>query len=281
MPFITEAQQQAIRIERMIFHVVGKAPNRPLLLDQVVEVGAHEGFFASRIIDTLKGASYQFLPIAGTRDALERALADEAAFVRETQNIAQRFQEMYVADKRLSDGVLLILQFQAGAETLFDIIKFDHDPAVGYNLREDAGQRGAVLAEISSHFSRHKEAVQKSALIRINAGGGGEVCAVDRSSRLDITAPFQNFLDVRRTFDHSELTERIFGILYRVGMKHQDDLDPDVVKSLRHRAKDALERLGEFHPEQPDALKNAVFGALTPDHPIHDSFTKDLGRVVS
>lgn len=278
MPFMTEAQQQAIRIERMIFHVVGKEPGRPLLLDQVVAVGSYEAFFADRIRDTLKGAVYQFLPIAGTRDALARAAVGQQEFVLETQNLANRFQALYEADGRLSNGVLVILQFMAGEERLFDILKFDHDPAVGYDIQVNAGHRVAVLGAISRHFSRHKEAVQKSALVRIDDAGGGEVCAIDRSSSIDITGPFQAFLDVKRKFEHAELTTRMFNVLYRVGMKHQDDLDPDVVKSLRHRVREALTRLGNFTPGQSSELKAAVFGPLASDHPVHASFAKELER---
>lgn len=278
MPFITDEQRQALHIQRMTFHVVGKIAGRPLLLDQVVDVGPHEQFFISRVADTLKGALYDFQEIAGTRAALVTAARSEAAFVEQTQNLARRFQAMYDTDQRLSDGVLLVLQLRAGAEELFDIIKFDHDPAVAYRLRQNAGRRQAVLAEISDHFSRHREAMQKSALIRINPAGGGEVCAVDRSGRVDITAPFQAFLDVRRRFDHAELTGRISDILYSVGMKHQHDLPADVVRSLRHRTREALTRIGEIDPQNHEPILTAVFGPLEADHPLRRTFHRQLER---
>lgn len=278
MPFITETQEQVLGIERMIFHIVGKAPGYPTLLDRLVAVGPHESFFIARVRSTLRGASYKFQEIAGTREALLRAGANDAAYVHETQNLARRFQTMYQTDQRLSDGVLLILQLRAGVERLFDIIKFDLDPSVAFDVHGNAGQRGAVLAAISNHFSHHPDAMQKSALVRIDPNGGGEVCAVDRSSRPDITAPFQAFLDVRRTFEHGELTTRIQDVLYVVGIKHQDELPSEIVRGLRHRIKNALLEFGELHPNQREALKHAVYGPLPPDHPVHGSLIKELER---
>lgn len=277
MDFFTEEQLASFRIEKMIFHVVGKDPSCPLVLDQIVEVGAHDDFFRKRILDTLRGAKYQFLEISGIRTALIRAATDEMNFVNESINLAKRFQSLYSGDHRLSNGVLLLLQIRAMDEIVFDIIKFDHDPAVGYRFREENGHRTAILSEISSHFSKHKESMQKSALIRPN-GNNSMVCAIDRSSRIDITSPFQQFLDVRRALSHKELTSRMYEAICKVGMQHKDHLDREIAKNLKMRAHAALVKLGAYAPDQADILKAAVFGALPEDNPIHRAFEAELKR---
>lgn len=278
MTFISEEQQNNIRIKQMIFHIVGKHADRPLLFDELVNVKLHEDFFIARIKSTIRGSLYSFNEIAGTRDAIRKSIVSEDEFVKKTQDLSKRFQSLYDGDKRLSDGVLLFLIVDAFDEILFNIIKFDHEPSVGYLVNENsAGHREAVLNTIADQFSRHPEAMQKSALIRPNAESQ-QVCAIDRSSRPDISGSFQAFLDVKRVFQHDELTRRICNVAYEVGIKHQNELSPEIIRGLRHRVRESLLKLEFFDPENPEPLKNAIYGPLSSDHPLHKSFAKALER---
>lgn len=275
---ITEAHWETLSIKRMIFHVIGKSAQHPTLLDSIVPHEGYEEFFLDRVKDTLRGAAYVFNEIAGTREALHRASGTDRAFVQETKNLANRFQALYENDKRLSDGVLLVLELTADGDAFFDIIKLDHDPGVAYDLKQENGQLVAILASIQNQFSKRKEAMQKSALITLDRTVDSQVFAIDRSGRPDITAPFQSFLDVHRLLTNSEVTTRLCEAIYRVGMKHQNDLPPDMSKGLKHRTKEALKKVGRYDPENIEPLKAAVYGALNEEHPIHKSLAAELGR---
>jgi 37-kD nucleoid-associated bacterial protein len=173
---------------------------------------------------------------------------------------------------------LLVLELSIGAETYFDIIKFDHDPGVGYDLKQQGDQVIATLKAINDQFSKRKEAMQKSALIRLGPDDGGAVFAIDRAGGSDITGQFQNFLDVYRELTHKEISERLCKALYKTGTKHQKDLPAEKVKGMRHRINSTLLALGQYHPNQLGELKAAIYGPLAEDHPLHATLEAQLKR---
>ena len=84
MPFLSDEQLEHLRIERMIFHVVGPEDGQLVLLEEM-EPGEHEEFFLGRIKAANNGMMFDFLERSPVLASLREIDATPDSFVTETK----------------------------------------------------------------------------------------------------------------------------------------------------------------------------------------------------
>lgn len=273
MSFLSENELNGLTIERMAFHVVGPGEDQLILLDEV-HPGRFGDFFVDRIRSANTGNMFDFVDASATLTMLREVDGDDGVFLRRSQDLARYFHLGHRGN--MSVGVFMVFVLKCGlGNRLFSLVKFDHQSVIHYQLQSVAQNAGVVLDEVTNTFVKARDAMQKSALVRLN-GTGGEICVVDRGARDGITGYFQSFLGAQRRFAPSELTKRLYDIVVKVAEEHRDDLPPHVVRNIRKSAYDALQIQAGFDPEVPDAFLAAVYGPLDQTSPVRDTFLKRL-----
>lgn len=250
MDFLSDLEQSALRIEKFIFHVVHHRENEPILLDEV-PLGEFEAFFLDRIKETLKGNRFQFLPETITLKALTRTNDNPGEFVACSKELAKDFHSRQ--DKRIKPGVLIVMMLRAGEKKLFSLIKYDHEQVLTYHL--EGGSR-AILSEITNSFTKSKDSLHKSALVRLNHDGG-DVVVIDRTVRHDITEFFRGFLNVRRQYTTKEMTEIAHQAAIDTMKAYQSVLPHDVTSKIRSLSYQAIQN-NEIYEEK--SFFDKVFG---------------------
>ena len=91
-----------------------------------------------------------------------------------------------------------------GQKPFCSIIKYDHERVLTYKYLPEENK--AMLEEVINSFTKSKQSLHKSALIRIN-DANSEITIIDRTVNYDITQFFKCFLNVVRKYDATELTK--------------------------------------------------------------------------
>ncbi len=132
MPFLTDAERDDLRIDRMIFHVVGPDLDDPVLLAEF-DPPIFTEFFLGRVKSALGGNAYRFRPDSPTMATLREIGGDDAAFVDGSERLAQAFQHEH--RKNSIDGVFfLFLLSTAEDRQLFALVKYDNDQVLNTTL---------------------------------------------------------------------------------------------------------------------------------------------------
>lgn len=265
-----------ITIERMIFHIVGAQLTAADLLEEIADVTPYEDFFAERLRSAFRGAAYRFKVASTMRDKVKEALDSADRFVPVSHVLAARFQELYLIDKRLSPGAVMFFLFRRGDDRFAAVLKFDDTRVIAYRTEVRAGRKHAVLQDLMNTFVQERAAMQKSAVIKIEEEGGQLLCTDRSGHHGDLTDRFRDFLDARREMTHADMTKRLFDAIMNTGRACADELPREVRSQLRGRARQALERMGGYNPEQRAELVHAVFGALDADSKVHEKFSSAL-----
>lgn len=250
MGFLSDHEHASLHIEKFIFHVVHHGEEEPILLDEV-PLGKFEGFFLDRIKDTLKGNRFHFLDDTATFKALQRTSANPEEFVSCSKELALDFHSRQ--DKRIKPGVLIVMMLRAGEQRLFSLIKYDHEEVLTYRLE---GSAKAILTEIRNSFTKSKDSLHKSALIRLN-DDGGDVIVIDRTIRHDITEFFRGFLNVRRQYTPQEMTEIAHQAAIDTMKAHRAELPHDVTSKIRSLSYQAIQNNDTYEEK---SFFDKVFG---------------------
>jgi hypothetical protein len=250
MEFLSDLEQAALRIDKFIFHVVHHGADEPILLDEV-PLGEFEDFFLDRIKDTLKGNRFHFLNDTATFMALQRTNGNPDEFVSCSKELARDFHSRH--DRRIKPGVLIVMMLSAGEKKLFSLIKYDHEQVLTYHME---GSTRAILTEITNSFTKSKDSLHKSALIRLN-GDSGDVIVIDRTVRHDITEFFRGFLNVRRQYTPKQMTEIAHQAAIDTMKAHQSELPHDVTSKIRSLSYQAIQN-NEIYEES--SFFDKVFG---------------------
>lgn len=273
MPFLSEAERENLRIDRMIFHVVGPDLEEPVLLAEFVPP-IFTDFFIKRIRSAVSGNAFRFKPASGTMARLRAVAADEAQFVRVSEELAHSFQHEHRGNT--SDGVFFFFLLSTIEDRrLFALVKYDNDQVLKYDIADRDGQRRAILEEFHHAFSTKRESLQKVALGRLG-DEDGELMVRDRSRPDGISEYFEIFLNVRRAATPAEFTKRTEKLLKEVLKLHRGDLDPEIVKHGAQRINEQLRNTREFGPDTQAGLFDAVFGVLPEDSPVRKTFARKL-----
>lgn len=261
-----------IRIERMIFHVVGPGEGDLVLLEEI-EPGDHADFFLDRIRSASGGIMFDFLPASPVLASIRRIEEDSTCFVSQTKDLAALFKGMHSG--AASMGVFLVFILTAGAERYYAIVKYDHEEVLSYIIEEEEDIRRALIAALQSTFVRSPDALQKAAICRLTPLGG-ELSIRDRVSPSKISKYFQGFLGAKRRFMPSQLTSSLSDLTKRTAKKHAAELGTTVMGQINRRVYDAVQTQPGFDPNNREPYLTAVFGPLPGDSAVRRTFLREL-----
>jgi hypothetical protein len=101
---------------------------------------------------------------------------------------------------------------------------------------------------------------------------------IDRSSSRyrDATQHFENFLDIRRTFQKDDLTGKLFEAAKATIEKHKELMPLEVARAPTRCLRETFERLNGFDSDSPEELWGAIAGGI--DGPARETVLKSFGR---
>lgn len=276
MPFFEDDEAGALAIERMVFHLVGPNPDQLVRLEEL-HPGRFTEFFLERIKSVVNGTRYNFSDASATRERLARIANDGGAFQIESEKLAEDFQRKH--DRSSAAGAFLVFLLKAGTARFFALLKYDDEQVLTYEVHEaDDGRKRVTLDAIERTFVQNREALQKSALIRLDGEGGGELVVVDRQNK-NIARFFENFLDIIRIHQDSELTEKLVKVTRELILANKELVPEDVVAQLRRRTYDAAKSGGYIAEDGHKNFLDTVVGTVLPnDHKLVRRFHAALRR---
>lgn len=276
MAFFDEHQLAALRIEQMVFHLVGpKAENFVRL--EAIDPGPFTGFFLERIGSVNSGAPYEFTDASATRERLARISADPSRFQDESEKLADDFQREHGG--ATAAGAFLVFRLTAGAEEFFALLKYDDETVLTYDVEEaDGGRKRVNLEALERTFVQNREALQKSALVRLT-DGGGELRVLDRRNQQKVARYFEAFLAAKRLHDDADLTERLVKLTRDLIRANKDLVPPEVHREANRRCYNAAAAGGQIGVDDQKRYLEAVVGqALADDHPLVERYRAALRR---
>ena len=272
MAFLQAEQLEALRIDRMIFHVIGPEENELVLLEEI-EPGPYADFFIDRLKSTVSGIMFDFLPNSSVLQSLNAIERETSAFVTQSKTMAEQFKIGH--GKNTSRGVFFTFVLSAGQERLFALLKYDHETVLSYTIETTGPVSRPLIEQLQDTFVQSPQALQKSALIRLTENGG-EVCVKDRVAPTLVTKYFQSFLGARRRFTPEKLTASLAELTKKVAKKCSGELSSDVRKGVRQRLYDTLQTQEGFDPSNSEVFLTSVFGPLPNDSSIRKEFDREL-----
>ena len=278
MSFLSDQETQTLRINRMIFHVVGKNLEVPILLREISPL-QHIDFFLERIKSSLKGNVFTFTENSNTERIL-RIIKTEAdsnpnCFTEQSKLLASDFQSHH-SGGNTSMGCFFLFELISNNNKLYAIIKYDNEDVVRYVLDEQQAENQIPrLERFNESFVRKAEAMQKIALIRLSSEeSGGDIVVRDRSKRTNISGYFKGFLHVKRKNNEEELCDKLVDVLKEVFKKHKELLPESVKRSGVNKIYEVLGRANfDYNAEDPTSLLISIFGPIDEQSPIKKSFT--------
>ena len=255
----------------MIFHAVGPEDASLVLLDAEVPHDFSD-FFLDRVKSAVSGIQFDFQANSPVRAAIAAIDSDRRQFVDQSKVVARLFHEHHT--RNTIKGALVIIVLRCDTGMIYALLKFDNDDVLSYVIQAQNGRTTANINILRETVTRSREALQKSAIVRLT-DEGGSMALRDRSAPGDITHYFRMFLLVQRCYDQATLTKKIAQVARDTANANTDNLDVDVVRSIGRRIYDALQNLPGYEPESP-AFVNAVFGAVAPDSPVVQDFHRRL-----
>ena len=274
MSFLTDDEKDQLEITRMIFHVVGRELDGPVLLEEIAPP-EHADFFVERVRSALKGNLFTFRDGSDTEAALRAISTDAATFTERTQALAKDFQKLHTGPT--SQGVLFVFEIALGGpERIFAIVKYDNDDVVRYILR--GGDRPQVprLERFHESFVRKAEAMQKIALIRLQVDGG-LIMVKDRSKPAHISDYFERFLGARRVNSPEDMSGKVVEAFKNAYKQHRDTLPEDIRRGGVNRLFDVFRQGGHrYDPDDCEALVTSVFGQVAAEAPLRRTLQRQL-----
>jgi len=256
--FLEDGEDDALRVERMILHLVDK--KQPFRPEPEIKV-QQELFFRSRIIEQAASAVHSFEDHSNVRPLLLRMAKKKIGFEKGSQELARLFWHDHV--RQSTAGAFFVFQLSNGRneEILYALIKYDYRAVV--ELAHRNGQ--SVLREIIQAFVKEKRAVQKFCLARYRKGNiEAMVSAADRMAEApDLTDYFENFLGVSRSRSTDELSTRLNEALRATLHDVKEHLPDGDVSAALARTKDALR--GRRTVTNDDVIDAILHGAERPD----------------
>jgi hypothetical protein len=258
--FFSEAEQEGMRVSRMILHVVGRQDEH-FVPEPETEV-QEEVFFRSRILAEAGDAVHAFADGSMVKPVLERMARDEITFEEGGQELSQLFARDHV--RQATSGAFFVFQLDVGDEhvRLYAMIKYDYREVV--ELSQAQGRN--VLRAIVQAFVKERKAVQKICVVRLVDGVAEDM--VSASDRMhvapDLTDYFARYLGVSRARSDGELSNRLNEAMRRAMTEVKEHLpDRDVPGALR-RMKQALQPRGQVTNE--DVVDAALHAANRPEN---------------
>ncbi len=272
MAFFSQEQLEGLSIIRMIFHVVGPDVSKMVLLEET-DPGPFADFFLERLKSTNGGLMFNFTDGSPLEASLRKVHLDGNVFETETRDLATQFQNSHTG--AASEGAFMIFVLQSLGQTYFAVVKYDHESVLTYAIEQTATGNKAAIAELRDTFVKSADALQKSALIKLD-DVGGELCVRDRAAPTKVSKYFQAFLGANRRFQPEMLTTALCAIAKSVARKHSEELGPSVMSNLNKRVYDYVQNTEGFDPTNKEPFLAAIFGPLPAESPVRASLDREL-----
>ena len=161
---LSMADKEAIKIEKLIFHIILTKDVKPVFLEELIITDEQQKFFKDRLADAAQGRQYIFSEDNPPIQDLAKQIvsASDEDFLKISKDITDRFKTTHT--KNTNDGVFIISIATIKSRKLLFLIKLDHKKVYEYKLK---GSK-ALLEEVKNTFSEDKTAIQKVALIDID-----------------------------------------------------------------------------------------------------------------
>ncbi|MFL9503085.1 nucleoid-associated protein [Rhodopseudomonas palustris] len=275
MGLLDETQLDKIFIRRMIFHVVGPTEEDFQLMDEI-DASGFENFFLARVRETNVGNRFNFIGAeSGVRPALQSISEDDNKFVQLSKELTEVFQNGHKGAPFSSKGAFIIAQLGGISRSTFALIKFDDQKVLRYQQQTTSGGRvRAKVTEVNNTFVEDRKAMQKSALVVLDAEGG-ELAVYDRTNKKNIADYFKTFLGVRRLWTPTDATERLIRSLAASVSVFRDTMPSDVKRNWRKNLHDVTRDREAIEPgEDLNVFGAQVFGPFWQ----HEEFRKNIER---
>ncbi len=272
--FYTENQADDLQIDQMVFHLVGPEDSNFVRLE-ALQPGEYSEFFLERIRSVNAGIPYEFSDASATRERLHRIADDGDRFQLESERLAEDFQRQHGGSA--AAGAFLVFALRAMGEQSFALLKYDDETVLSYELEEGADGRQVVsLDSIERTFVQNRDALQKSALIRLS-DEGGELRILDRQNQQKVARYFENFLDCRRCYEDADLTAKLVDVTRKVLRANKDIVPAEILRDMTRRTYDAANAGGNIDADNQKSFLDTVYGAiLADDEPILAKFRSGL-----
>jgi len=272
MAFLEQEQLDSLVIERMVFHVVGPEENELTLLEEI-DPGSFSEFFLDRLRGTNTGIVFDFLAGSPVLTSIHLIEADPHSFVQESKKLAALFKAQHTG--AAVKGVFFLFKLRAAQDRFYALLKYDHQAVLSYRIEDRQTGHYPLLQQIQDTFVKSPEALQKSAIVRLN-GNGGELCVKDRVAPKGITHYFRGFLGAQRRHTPATLTTKLAEITQKVAKDHFSELSEDARRNLRQRLYETVQTQDGFDPGNTDPFLFAVFGPLPEKSKIRQAFDRQL-----
>jgi hypothetical protein len=239
---LTAAEIAELKIEEFIFHVVHHGDEDPVLFDDV-PLGTFAPFFIDRIKDTLEGNKFAFTAASQTKRKLTEWNVGKSEFVATSKDLARQFHRL--GDKRMKKGMLIVIGLSTGARRLYSLIKYDSEKVVSFKAKDSK----AILEAVVDNFTESPRALQKSALIDLNAQGA-EVVVIDKMTRSSISDFYKEFLGVERTHNVTDMTLDLIQAVRKTVKGHADELPQEIVARVSPKIVEIAKKRLEFDIDQ-------------------------------
>lgn len=255
--FFTDQQLADLTIERMVFHLVG--PNEESFVRlQEFAPGQYQEFFLERIRSVNGGIPYRFSNASATRTRLQRIAEDHEVFQDESEELARDFQNRHGGSA--AAGAFLIFSLRVGQDRAYALLKYDDETVLSYEFEENEdGDRIVTLDSIERTFVQSRDALQKSALIRLT-DEDGELTVLDRQNQQKVARYFENFLDARRQFNDADLTQRLVKVTRAVIKENRGLVSEEVSRNVHRRTYEAAAQGGNINAENQKSFLESVVG---------------------
>lgn len=274
MAFLSDEEKASLQIRRMIFHVVGKTLEEPILLEEIAPP-QHTDFFVDRVKSALRGNLFEFRPRSDAERMLREISDNSDTFTGQSQALALEFQKQHSAPT--SVGVFFVFELGVGAASpVYALIKYDNEDVVRYILRNGDEPQVPRLERFQETFVRKPEAMQKIALVRLGASTGGRLMVRDRSNTAHISDYFERFLQVRRVNSPDEMSGKLVEAFKATFKEHRILLPEEIRRSGVNRIYEVLRQGHRFDPEAFEPILTAIFGQVPEDAPLRRTLTRNL-----
>ncbi|MGF1476784.1 MAG: nucleoid-associated protein [Geminicoccaceae bacterium] len=276
MAFFSDEDLEQLRIEQMVFHLVGPQDDHFVPLE-AIDPGQFEAFFIERIRSINEGLPYRFTDASATETRLRRIADNPGQFQRESEGLAQDFQRLHGGNA--AAGAFLVFVLGAGNRQAFALLKYDDEEVLAYDIEDAGGGRKRVnLEALERTFVQNREALQKSALVRLD-DGGGELTVLDRRNQQKVALYFENFLAAVRVHGDAELTEKFTDVTRKTILNNRDLVPDDVYRSVTQRIHEAAAQGGSFDADEQKQFLDLVVGRQLPDDdPLVEKWEQGLRR---
>ncbi len=262
MAFFDQDQISALRIKKMVFHLVGPKDEDFVRLEAIDPEG-YSGFFIERICAVNLGTPYKFSDASATRERLNRIAGDPNAFQVESEKLAEDFQRAHAGSA--AKGAMLFFLLELNTTAAFAILKYDDETVLSYDLTEgENGRKRASLNSIDRTFVQNRNALQKSALISLH-DHGGDLMIRDRQNQQKIARYYENFLGAHRVHQDAQLTAKFVDVVRNIIRQNKDSVPEEVYKNATRKTYEAAAAGGQIDGDNQKNFLSTVIGRLLPD----------------